>query len=114
MKTETLLLLLFLSGGNVVLLYAAKYRDVETVVNISGRFFLERGIQARLGKDYFRRIKENGFIDVKNKKGALISSAFWFCDCLEPKKRNLVFGIYRLRDNSWPLFFALQESLNIG
>ncbi|XP_006288247.2 uncharacterized protein LOC17881167 isoform X1 [Capsella rubella] len=56
-------------GGNVVLLYAAKYKDVQTVVNISGRFFLERGIEARLGKDYFRRIKENGFIDVRNRKG---------------------------------------------
>ncbi|KAL0709385.1 hypothetical protein Bca4012_016363 [Brassica carinata] len=65
MKTGALLL----SGGNVVLLYAAKYKDVETVVNISGRFFLERGIEGRLGKDYFKRIKENGFIDVRNRKG---------------------------------------------
>ncbi|XP_010453252.1 PREDICTED: uncharacterized protein LOC104735205 [Camelina sativa] len=56
-------------GGNVVLLYAAKYNDVQTVVNISGRFFLERGIEGRLGKDYFKRIKEDGFIDVRNRKG---------------------------------------------
>ncbi|KAF8118199.1 hypothetical protein N665_0006s0192 [Sinapis alba] len=56
-------------GGNVVLLYAAKYKDVETVVNISGRFFLERGIEGRLGKDSMKRIKENGFIDVRNRKG---------------------------------------------
>ncbi|KAL1202181.1 hypothetical protein V5N11_018137 [Cardamine amara subsp. amara] len=56
-------------GGNVVLLYAAKYNDVQTVVNISGRFFLERGIEFRLGKDYLKRIKENGFIDVRNRKG---------------------------------------------
>ncbi|KAF3509008.1 hypothetical protein F2Q69_00000471 [Brassica cretica] len=56
-------------GGNVVLLYAAKYKDVETVVNISGRFFLERGIEGRLGKDYMKRIKEDGFIDVRNRKG---------------------------------------------
>ncbi|CAH2072969.1 unnamed protein product [Thlaspi arvense] len=56
-------------GGNVVLLYAAKYKDVQTVVNISGRFFLEGGIEGRLGKDYFKRIKENGFIDVRNRKG---------------------------------------------
>ncbi|ESQ41162.1 hypothetical protein EUTSA_v10014553mg [Eutrema salsugineum] len=56
-------------GGNVVLLYAAKYKDVQTVVNISGRFFLERGIEGRLGKDYFKRIKESGFIDVRNRKG---------------------------------------------
>ncbi|XP_020877226.1 uncharacterized protein LOC9307575 isoform X2 [Arabidopsis lyrata subsp. lyrata] len=47
----------------------AKYKDVQTVVNISGRFFLERGIEGRLGKDYFKRIKENGFIDVSNRKG---------------------------------------------
>ncbi|KAL0888086.1 hypothetical protein Bca101_012069 [Brassica carinata] len=56
-------------GGSVVLLYAAKYKDVQTVVNISGRFFLERGMERRLGKDYFTRIKENGFIDVRNRKG---------------------------------------------
>nr|VDD33999.1 unnamed protein product [Brassica oleracea] len=56
-------------GGSVVLLYAAKYKDVHTVVNISGRFFLERGIEMRLGKDYLKRIKENGFIDVSNRKG---------------------------------------------
>ncbi|KAL0736071.1 hypothetical protein Bca4012_012281 [Brassica carinata] len=47
----------------------AKYKDVQTVVNISGRFFLERGMERRLGKDYFTRIKENGFIDVRNRKG---------------------------------------------
>jgi len=50
----------FCAGGNVVLLYAAKYNDVQTVVNISGRFFLDRGIEFRLGKDYFKRIKDNG------------------------------------------------------
>ncbi|XP_030530748.1 uncharacterized protein LOC115741141 isoform X1 [Rhodamnia argentea] len=56
-------------GGNVVLLYASKYDDVNTVVNISGRFNLERGIEGRLGKDFLQRIKKNGFIDVKNKRG---------------------------------------------
>lgn len=56
-------------GGNVVLLYAAKYKAVEIVVNISGRFFLERAIEGRLGKDYMKKIKEDGFIDVRNRKG---------------------------------------------
>ncbi|KAJ0243330.1 Alpha/beta-Hydrolases superfamily protein [Hirschfeldia incana] len=56
-------------GGSVVLLYVAKYKDVQAVVNISGRFFLERGMEWRLGKDYFKRIRENGFIDVRNRKG---------------------------------------------
>ncbi|KAK3188773.1 hypothetical protein Dsin_028334 [Dipteronia sinensis] len=32
-------------GGNVVLLYASKYNDIPIVVNISGRFDLERGIE---------------------------------------------------------------------
>ncbi|KAJ7966424.1 alpha/beta-Hydrolases superfamily protein [Quillaja saponaria] len=56
-------------GGNVVLLYASKYNDVPTVVNISGRFNLARGIDGRLGKDFMQRIKQNGYIDVKNRRG---------------------------------------------
>ncbi|WOG89487.1 hypothetical protein DCAR_0208725 [Daucus carota subsp. sativus] len=58
-------------GGNVVLLYASKYRDVSTVVNISGRFNLERGIGGRLGKDFLKRIKQSGFVDVKDRKGKI-------------------------------------------
>ncbi|KAL6215303.1 hypothetical protein ACLB2K_014734 [Fragaria x ananassa] len=54
-------------GGNAVILYGAKYRDVHLVVNMSGRFNLERGFEGRLGKDYLQRIKQDGFIDVKNK-----------------------------------------------
>uniref|UniRef100_A0A803QTN1 Serine aminopeptidase S33 domain-containing protein n=1 Tax=Cannabis sativa TaxID=3483 RepID=A0A803QTN1_CANSA len=56
-------------GGNAVLLYAAKHNDIHTVVNISGRFDLKRGIEGRLGKDFLQRIKQDGFIDVKNKRG---------------------------------------------
>ncbi|KAG2666025.1 hypothetical protein I3760_15G036400 [Carya illinoinensis] len=56
-------------GGNVVLLYASMFNDVSIIVNISGRFNLERGIEGRLGKDYLQRIKQNGFIDVRNKRG---------------------------------------------
>lgn len=52
-----------------MLLYASKYNDVHTIVNISGRFYLERGIQGRLGQDFLQQIKQNGFIDVKNKAG---------------------------------------------
>ncbi|KAG7024347.1 hypothetical protein SDJN02_13161, partial [Cucurbita argyrosperma subsp. argyrosperma] len=58
-------------GGNVVLLYASKYRDIHTVVNVSGRFNLERGIEGRLGKDFLQRIKQKGFIDVKNRRGKI-------------------------------------------
>ncbi|WCJ29609.1 alpha/beta-Hydrolases superfamily protein [Euphorbia peplus] len=56
-------------GGNVVLLYASKYNDVNIVVNISGRFDLKRGIEGRLGKEFLQRIKQNGFINVYSRKG---------------------------------------------
>lgn len=56
-------------GGNVVLFYASRFKDVNNVVNISGRFDLRRGIEGRLGKDYLKRIKQYGFIDVANRKG---------------------------------------------
>jgi solute carrier family 25 (adenine nucleotide translocator) protein 4/5/6/31 len=58
-----------LLGGNAVLLYASAYHDVTTIVNISGRFALEQGIDGRLGKNFMQRIKKDGYIDVSNKKG---------------------------------------------
>ncbi|XP_072978916.1 putative uncharacterized protein YDL057W [Typha angustifolia] len=59
-------------GGNVVVLYASMYRDISIVINVSGRFDLERGIGDRLGKDYMEKIKQYGFIDVKDKLGRCI------------------------------------------
>ncbi|XP_041007264.1 uncharacterized protein LOC121251922 isoform X1 [Juglans microcarpa x Juglans regia] len=59
-------------GGNVVLLYASKYRDVYKVVNVSGRYDLTEGIEKRLGKYFMQRIKEHGFIDVKSIQGDFI------------------------------------------
>ncbi|OVA08158.1 hypothetical protein BVC80_1721g14 [Macleaya cordata] len=59
-------------GGNVVLLYASKYHDVRTIVNVSGRFNLEGGIEVRLGKDFLQRIKKDGFIDVKDRTGKVV------------------------------------------
>ncbi|XP_028777303.1 uncharacterized protein LOC114733993 isoform X1 [Neltuma alba] len=59
-------------GGNVALLYASKYKDVDIIVNISGRFNLVKGIEGRLGKNFMQRIKRDGFIDVKNARGKLI------------------------------------------
>lgn len=57
------------AGGNVVLLYASKYKDIHIVVNISGRFNLARGMEGRLDKNFIQRIKQDGYIDVKNKRG---------------------------------------------
>lgn len=56
-------------GGNAALLYASKYHDVPLIVNISGRFGLNHGIQGRLGKGFMQRITKHGFIDVKDKLG---------------------------------------------
>ncbi|XP_021275513.1 uncharacterized protein LOC110410224 isoform X2 [Herrania umbratica] len=58
-------------GGNVVLLYASKYRDIHIVVNVSGRYDLNRGIAERLGEDFMQIIKKDGYIDVKNKTGGV-------------------------------------------
>lgn len=52
-----------------MLLYASKYKDVPIVVNIAGRYNLERGIEGRLGKNYLEKIKQDGYIDVRNKRG---------------------------------------------
>ncbi|KAL7238097.1 hypothetical protein ACSBR2_004234 [Camellia fascicularis] len=59
-------------GGNVVLLYASKYHDIHTVVNVSGRYNLEKGIEERLGKDFIERTKKEGYLDVENKKGEVL------------------------------------------
>ncbi|KAK7388205.1 hypothetical protein VNO78_23014 [Psophocarpus tetragonolobus] len=64
-------------GGCVVLLYASKYHDIKTVVNISGRYDLKAGIEERLGKHYMEKMRKDGFIDVKR------SGNFEYCVTLE-------------------------------
>ncbi|WOK97959.1 hypothetical protein Cni_G06667 [Canna indica] len=56
-------------GGNAVLLYASQHHDVHIVINISGRFALDKGIEGRLGRNFMQRIKKDGFIDVKDRTG---------------------------------------------
>ncbi|XP_078432095.1 putative uncharacterized protein YDL057W isoform X1 [Wolffia australiana] len=56
-------------GGNAVLLYASMYHDIKKVINISGRFALEKGMEGRLGRNFMERVKEAGFIDLKDKSG---------------------------------------------
>ncbi len=45
-------------GGDDVILYASKYGDVPIVVNISGRFWLDRGVAQRFGQDYMQRLQD--------------------------------------------------------
>lgn len=56
-------------GGDVVVLYASKYHDIPAVINLSGRYDLNIGIEERFGKDIWERLKKDGYIDVKNKTG---------------------------------------------
>lgn len=56
-------------GGNVVLLYASKYSDVSTIVNLSGRFNLQRGVKERLGERGLELIEKQGFVEIKGKNG---------------------------------------------
>ncbi|KAL6615446.1 hypothetical protein ACP70R_037716 [Stipagrostis hirtigluma subsp. patula] len=59
-------------GGDVVVLYASIYGDVPMVVNLSGRFNLEKGVEERLGKEFMDRINKEGHIDVTNKSGKVL------------------------------------------
>lgn len=53
-------------GGDTVVTYAGTYDDIPKVVNVSGRFHLERGITPRFGKDIFDRLKKEKTIQVKD------------------------------------------------
>lgn len=59
-------------GGDVVVLYASIYDNVHMVVNLSGRFYLEKGIEERLGKEFIDRINKEGYIEAKNKSGKVL------------------------------------------
>ncbi|XP_076889183.1 putative uncharacterized protein YDL057W [Bidens hawaiensis] len=59
-------------GGNVVVLYASLHHDIHTVVNLSGRYKMDRGIEERLGKENLERVKKDGFVNIKSRKGALV------------------------------------------
>lgn len=52
-----------------MLLYASKYGDVRTVVNVSGRYDLNGGLELRLGKNFMEVIKKQGYMDIKDKTG---------------------------------------------
>lgn len=58
-------------------MYASKYYDIKTVVNLSGRYDLKAGIEERLGKDYLERIRKDGFIDVKKRSGKSYTQAYF-------------------------------------
>ncbi|RZB64991.1 hypothetical protein D0Y65_041164 [Glycine soja] len=57
-----------LLGSDVVLLFASKYSDIKTMVNLSEHYDMKAGIGEPFGKDYLERIRKDGFIDVKKRR----------------------------------------------
>ena len=53
----------------MVLLYASKYHDVRTVINVSGRYDLKKGMVERFGEEFMEKLKEKGYVDVKYMSG---------------------------------------------
>ncbi|PWA81711.1 alpha/beta-Hydrolases superfamily protein [Artemisia annua] len=49
-------------GGNVVLLYASKYHDVHRLIDVSGHYKTEGGVEEHLGKGYLQKVKKDGEI----------------------------------------------------
>ncbi|KAK9705451.1 hypothetical protein RND81_07G058200 [Saponaria officinalis] len=62
----------YFKGGDDVLLYASKYHDIRTVVNLSGRYDLKKGISERMGENFMERLKKDRYIDVKSKTGVVM------------------------------------------
>lgn len=58
-------------GAIAVLLYASKYHDIKTIVNLSGSHDLKAGLECRLGKDFVERIRKEGFIELKAESGGI-------------------------------------------
>ncbi|KAI8526567.1 hypothetical protein RHMOL_Rhmol12G0006700 [Rhododendron molle] len=56
-------------GGNVALLYASKYHDISTVVNVSGCYDLRRHIDECMGEDFYDLIEKDTYFDVKSETG---------------------------------------------
>jgi len=106
-------------GGDVVLLYASKYQDISTVFNVSGRYDLKRGIEERTGKGFMEKIKQDGFIDVKDGTGSVIYrvtkeslmdrlNTDMHEACLAIKKDCRVFTIHGSADEIIPVEDALE------
>ncbi|TKY54478.1 hypothetical protein E2542_SST18886 [Spatholobus suberectus] len=56
-------------GANVALLFASKYHDIKTIVNLSGCHDLKVGLENRSGKDFMDRLRKEGFIELKAESG---------------------------------------------
>ncbi|KZV46322.1 hypothetical protein F511_21404 [Dorcoceras hygrometricum] len=64
-KRSILAILGHSKGGNVVLIYASKYHDIDVVANVSGRCHLDRGLDRLLGANFEEQIRRDGYIDIE-------------------------------------------------
>ncbi|WCJ42697.1 alpha/beta-Hydrolases superfamily protein [Euphorbia peplus] len=55
-------------GGDVVLLYASKYHDISSVINVSGCYDLTKGIEERLGKGSWKRLSKMDSLMLRTKQ----------------------------------------------
>ena len=53
----------------MVLLYASRYSDVATIVNLCGRFDLQCDVKERIGEVGLQEIQEKGYVEVKSRTG---------------------------------------------
>ncbi|XP_014507419.1 uncharacterized protein LOC106767107 isoform X1 [Vigna radiata var. radiata] len=58
-------------GANAAILYASKYNDVKTIVNLSGTHDLKVGLLSRYGKEFLERIRKEGFIELEAAPGGI-------------------------------------------
>jgi len=59
------------AGASAAILYASKYHDVKTIVNLSGTHDLKVGLVSRYGKEILERIRKEGFVELKEAPGNL-------------------------------------------
>ncbi|KAD6795201.1 hypothetical protein E3N88_06097 [Mikania micrantha] len=64
------------AGGNVVVLYASLHHDIKKVINVSGRYKMDRGVEEILGKNYLERAKKDGVIEFKSITGLLLRATY--------------------------------------
>ena len=57
----------------MVLLYASRYSDVATIVNLCGRFDLQCDVKERIGEVGLQEIQEKGYVEVKSRTGILLN-----------------------------------------
>ncbi|KAK7347819.1 hypothetical protein VNO80_22358 [Phaseolus coccineus] len=107
-------------GANAALLYASKYHDTKTIVNLSGSHDLKVGLENRFGKDFMERLTKEGFIELKAESAGGIDyrvteeslkdrlNIIMIEECLHIDKECRVFTVHGGTDTIIPVVAALE------